>query len=127
MPAHFVQEEIGVCSLSQLFIHSLDFVSCVFEALCAESYKSVYPAYYDVALKGKYSSDPSTAEMIDLIEQSVLINFEALYNESIGNPWFVMRSLMLQQNSNFASYWASSKKVIKKKLEQAVEKIQENG
>jgi len=44
-----------------------EFVGIVMEAMCAESWKTVTPAYYDEALKGRYSADPTTAEMIDLI------------------------------------------------------------
>jgi len=104
-----------------------EMTSAVLEALAAQSYRTVTPAYFDVALKNRYSRDAQTAEMMDLIEQSVLINFESLYNESIGNPWFVLRTLMPQKNSNFASYWATNSKVITKMLQKAVEKIQENG
>ena len=101
--------------------------SAVLEALAAQSYRTVTPAYFDVALKNRYSRDVQTAEMMDLIEQSVLINFESLYNESIGNPWFVLRSLMPAKDSNFASYWAKNSKPIGKMLQKAVEKIQANG
>ncbi len=101
--------------------------AAVLEALAAQSYRTVIPAYYDVALKNRYSRDEQTAEMIDLIQSSALINFEQLYNESIGNPWFVLRTLMPAKNSNYASYWATNSKVIKKMLEKAVEKIQANG
>ena len=45
----------------------LEFVGILFTALNAESYREVYPVYYDVALKNKYSEDPETAKMIDLI------------------------------------------------------------
>ena len=65
--------------------------------------------------------------MMDLIQNSAIINFEQLYNESIGNPWFVLRTLMPAQNSNYASYWATNSKVITKMLDRAVQKIQENG
>ena len=101
--------------------------AAVLEALAAQSYRTVTPAYYDVALKNRYSRDEETAEMIDLIQSSALINFEQLYNESIGNPWFVLRTLMPAKNSNYASYWATNSKVINKMLEKAVEKIQANG
>jgi len=101
--------------------------AAVLEALGAQSYRTVTPAYFDVALKNRYSRDEQTAEMMDLIQDSALINFEQLYNESIGNPWFVLRTLMPAQNSNYASYWATNSKVITKMLQKAVEKIQENG
>ena len=104
-----------------------EMTSAVLEALAAQSYRTVTPAYFDVALKNRYSRDEQTAQMMDLIEQSVLINFESLYNESIGNPWFVLRTLMPQKNSNFASYWATNSKVITKMLDKAIQKIQDNG
>jgi len=101
--------------------------AAVLEALGAQSYRTVTPAYFDVALKNRYSRDEQTAEMMDLIQDSALINFEQLYNESIGNPWFVLRTLMPQKNSNYASYWATNSKVITKMLQKAVEKIEANG
>jgi GNAT superfamily N-acetyltransferase len=76
----------------------------VLEALAAQSYRTVTPAYFDVALKNRYSRDEQTAEMMDLIQNSAIINFEQLYNESIGNPWFVLRTLMPAQNSNYAFF-----------------------
>ncbi len=101
--------------------------AAVLEALAAQSYRTVTPAYFDVALKNRYSRDEQTAEMMDLIQNSAIINFEQLYNESIGNPWFVLRMLLPAKNSNYASYWATNSKVITKMLEKAVEKIQANG
>ncbi|MBQ2546900.1 MAG: hypothetical protein II557_11480 [Clostridia bacterium] len=47
--------------------------------------------------------------MTDFIKDSVLINFESLYNRAIGQPRFVLRSLMPKKDKNFASYWASNK------------------
>ena len=44
-----------------------DMVGIIMEALNAESWKTVSPAYYDEALKGRYSADPTTAEVVDLI------------------------------------------------------------
>jgi len=41
--------------------NNVDFIGTVYEALSAESYKKVYPIYYDSALKGKYSEEPETA------------------------------------------------------------------
>ena len=99
-------------------------MSCaVMEAMAAQSWRSTTPVYFDMALKSRYSRDPETSAMMDLIKDSVLINFESLYNESIGNPWFVLRTLMPQKKDNFASYWASSKKVITKTMEKAMDKL----
>ena len=63
--------------------------------------------------------------MTYLIKDSVLINFESLYNRAIGQPRFVLRSLMPKKDKNFASYWASDKKLLARNLEKAVEKLKE--
>ncbi|MBR4959265.1 MAG: hypothetical protein IKY52_00030 [Clostridia bacterium] len=97
----------------------------VLEALAAQSYRTVTPSFFDIALKNRYSRDEETAQMMDLIKDSVLINFESLYNESIGYPWTVLRSLMPQKSNNFASYWAGCENGIKTRLEEAVRLIQE--
>ena len=65
--------------------------------------------------------------MTDFIKDSVFINFESLYNRAIGQPRFVLRSLMPKKDKNSASYWASNKKLLARNLEKAVEKLKELG
>ena len=65
--------------------------------------------------------------MMDLIKDSVYINFESLYNRAIGQPWFVLRNLMPQKDKNFASYWASNKKLLAKNLDKAIGKLKDLG
>jgi len=95
------------------------FVGMIFEALSAESYRSVYPAYYDVALKGKYSSDPSTAEMIDIIMAGRKFEVSFQFGEEhFARLPYLFRDLLLSPNQKLASKWASAEKSINKKLEQ---------
>lgn len=56
----------------------------VLEAMAAESYKNLRPAYYESALKSKYSRDADSAAMIDLLSNSVRSDFVLIYSESIG-------------------------------------------
>ena len=100
-----------------------DVTGAVMEAIAAENYRKVTPALFDVTMKRKYSRDPESAAMIDLIQQSVLINFECIYNGSIGTPWDTLRVLMSKKSSDFASYWAKQEKTVEKALSKAVEKI----
>ena len=48
-----------------------------------------------------------------------------MYNESIGNPWFIMRNLMAKKSSDFASYWAKQQAVVEKGLDKAIQQIEE--
>ncbi len=96
-----------------------EFVGMIFEALAAESYRSVYPAYYDVALKGKYSSDPSTAEMIDIIMSGRKFDVSFQFGEKhFARLPYIFRDLLLSPSQKLASKWASVEKSINKKLEE---------
>ena len=63
------------------------------EAMCAESYRTVTPAYYDVALKVKYARDEEAAAMLDIATQSIVFDFGYLYNESIASNTALFRSM----------------------------------
>lgn len=119
-----VQDSLSLWSIP-IDVRNTELSGAVLEALAAQSYRTVTPAYFDTALKNRYSRDTDTAEMVDLLKNSIYINFESLYNEVIGNPWFVLRTLMPKKSNNFASHWAGSEKTIQTKLADAVKLIEE--
>ena len=63
------------------------------EAMCAESYRTVTPAYYDVALKVKYARDEDAAAMLDLATQSIVFDFGYLYNQYISSNTALFRTM----------------------------------
>ena len=63
------------------------------EAMCAESYRTVTPAYYDVALKVKYARDEDAAAMLDLATQSIVFDFGYLYNQYISSNTSLFRTM----------------------------------
>lgn len=93
-----------------------EFLGIVMEALNAESYKTVYPAYYDTALKGKYSADPETAEMVDLIMAGRVYEFSFQFGEFCSNLPYMFRYQLYDGNPDLASKLASSSKVMAKQL-----------
>lgn len=119
-----VQDSLTLFSVP-IDCQKVDIAGATMEAIAAENYRKVTPTVYDVAMKTKYSRDPESAAMIDLIQASVLINFESIYNESIGNPWFIMRFMMQNKNKDFASYWAKEQGKVEKALKKAVTQIRE--
>ncbi|MBE6608506.1 MAG: extracellular solute-binding protein [Ruminococcaceae bacterium] len=81
----------------------------VLEALCAESYRSVRPRYYEDALKFKYTTDLDSAEMIDILSENAYMDFVLVwafssYFNGIGN---YLRSCM---NNGTASVSSQLKK-----------------
>ncbi len=94
-----------------------EFLGMIYEALCAESYRRVYPAYYDTALKGKYSSDAETADMLDLIMAGRKFDFSFQFGEKLGNLPYLFRSLLDAKSPNIASKWASAEKSLNRYME----------
>ncbi len=57
------------------------------ELMAAESLRLVTPAYYDSALKYKYTRDDDSAEMIDIIRDSVYVDFALAWDRLITDNW----------------------------------------
>lgn len=74
----------------------------VLEALCAEHSQSVRPKYYDEALKYKYTRDDGSADMIDIVRDSVFTDFVFSWSHSIGDITHKMRPLPASAASTFA-------------------------
>ena len=85
------------------------------EAMNAENYKSVIPEYLDTALKGKYSRDEKTAEMIDLVNESAYFDF-AFVNASTGTATWIGYQL-LHGSENIVSTYEKSRVSLDQKLE----------
>ena len=85
----------------------LDTVSAVLEALCRETGETVLPAYYETALKIKYSRDDSTSQMLDIIRDGVSCVFPLAYGNYCENvPLFHAFTDPLQNKSvDFVSNW----------------------
>lgn len=67
-----------------LALDKIPMVASVLEAMCSMTSKMVIPVYYDVALKNKYSRDQTTAQMIDLIHDSITADFCFCWGDTVG-------------------------------------------
>ena len=121
-----VQDAVTLWSIP-IDVRNSDMSAAVMEALAAQSWRTVTPAFFDVALKYRYSRDKQTAEMLDLIRDNIFINFECVYGESFNYPYHVMRNMMTEKYSNFASYWRARKRATQKALNDIVEKFRALG
>lgn len=114
-------DKFTVFSVPLTAVNNTEFIGIIYEALCAESYKTVYPTYYDTALKGKYSSDPTTAEMIDLVMSGRNFDFSFQFAESCFRqvPYFV-RQCLQSNDPNIASKYAAIEKALGKSIEKTL-------
>ncbi len=87
----------------------LEFVGIITEAMCAESFKQVLPAYYDVCLKSRYADEPDDAEMIELCVDSRVFDMGYVYDGWNGVSFYIQR-LIADRNKDIASYYAKNEK-----------------
>lgn len=98
----------------------------IMEALNFENYKTVYPAYKDVALERKYARDEESADMIDIIVDGVYLDFGMLFYEQLDLSTLYMNTL-LEKYDSYATFWAKQEKAMTKKLDKIIETMMENG
>lgn len=99
----------------------VDTVSAVIEALCAESYRIVMPAYYETALKVKYARDDLSTQMIDVIHDSIWTDFTYIYSPALNNIGTIYRTLMGGKKYDLASEYAAREKAVIAGLDKLVD------
>jgi len=97
----------------------------VLEALSSANHKNLLPAYYEVALKTKYTADDDSARMYDIIRDGMTLNFGYIYSNAVGDPTRPFMYGMTGQ-SEWASYLASVKPSVATSTETYLEKIKNN-
>lgn len=95
----------------------IDAAAATIEAMCAEGYRSVVPAYYETALKVKYSRDDETSQMLDMISDSVVFDFAFIYSASLSNVMQQFRELVKLNSGTAASTMESNYPKFEAKLE----------
>ncbi|MCL2813108.1 MAG: hypothetical protein FWD23_00760 [Oscillospiraceae bacterium] len=64
------------------------------EAVAAEGYRTVTPAYFDVALKNKYSRDDESFQILDMLAGQITFQPAIIYSGSLGNIGHLMRQII---------------------------------
>ena len=91
----------------------LDFVGTITEALCAESYKTVVPALYEVVFKTRYADLKEDAEMMDLIMNTRMFDIGYMYDNWLGAsfwPEYMLNGGISDVASYYASNWPAAEK-----------------
>lgn len=89
-------------------VQDLEFVGIITEALNAETHKIVFPAYYEIALKVKYSHDDESVKMLDMIVENRIFDFGYVYDNWKGVSFIYQRLLRDEKSMDFASYYAKN-------------------
>lgn len=89
----------------------------VLESLSIEAYRTVVPAWYEVALKSKYADTERDSDMIDIIYNTIDTSFIMIADKLLGTGSFFHSMLGTKERDpgEFASFYEKqSKSMIKK-------------
>ena len=119
--------QIGT-STSMLFVpitaKNAELSSKVEETISYYGWKDVVPAYYEVALKGKYTRDEDVKDMLDIIRSSAQMNFTFAYSTMFSPfPNLLTEFRDKSENNNIASIYASNKPQWEAQLENIIETL----
>ncbi|MBE6710893.1 MAG: extracellular solute-binding protein [Ruminococcaceae bacterium] len=118
---HYITPVVAEASGIPAVVADAEMSAILLEALQFETWKSVRPAYYDIALKGKYTQDEVSGQMLDLIFENATCSFAYMYTRfTDGYP-----ASNLGQTEDYASWFASNSKKWQKKMNNLVESIRE--
>lgn len=92
-------------------------MGALLEAMAAESHKTVMPAYYETTLKYKYSSDPESWEMLDIVIENITMDAGIIYTSSLSNVHHKLRSILATRSNTVASNFKSMSKILTKLLD----------
>lgn len=95
-------------------------VGILTEALAAESYRVLQPAYFEVVLKSRYAKDAPSSMMVDLMYDSVTFDFGMTYNSSLG-ILNVIQSNVKEDHNSFSGMFKSTKIVAERKLGELID------
>lgn len=95
----------------------LELLGAVCEAMAAQSYRTLTPTFYEIALKNKYTRDDESSMMLDLIRDGCMFNFGFVNSNSMGNPIHIFRELIESKKTDFASTYTSKENSYNSALE----------
>ncbi len=88
------------------------------EAWASESYRSVTPAVFEVAMKVRYTDDPQVAGMFDILRENISFDAGKLYHYTMEKTTSnLFRDVLLSANpSGFLSKLQASRRILDSKL-----------
>ena len=90
-----------------------------------EAEKTMYPVYFDEALKSKYVRDERTVKMLDILLEGRTADFGTLLQNNLDNISIWFRWMVAEKNRDSASYVGYYQESITAKIEAVIDKYRE--
>ena len=87
--------------------------------MSAETYRRVTPAYFETAIKNKYSRDSETSQMLDIIVAGVHMDYTSVFGQNLDAPIDKIRGFFSSKGNcdHAISSLASLEKATLKRME----------
>lgn len=94
---------------------NLEMTGVILESMACASYNDVVPAYYDVALKVKYTRDEESAEMLDIIFENRIFDYgDTIFADALRDG--IIRKSFEANNRDIVSALTSVEATVNKSL-----------
>lgn len=92
-------------------VKNTDATSAALEAMAIEAYKFVAPAYFDKVLRGRYTRDKESSEMIEYIADHIKLDMAWIHTFALEKLSLdsLRYNLIDNQGSSFSSFWRGNK------------------
>jgi len=94
-------------------------IGAVLEDMAYHAYRLMTPAYFEVAMKEKYSRDAISSQLLDVMYASMYTDFGYCYSSTL-NGVGTLRNLASNKTPDFASWYASKEAGAKKALDDLI-------
>ncbi|MBQ4354814.1 MAG: hypothetical protein IJC71_07950 [Clostridia bacterium] len=122
-----IHDSVTLFGVPTTAVENTEVISATLEAMASESYKQVSPAYYEVALKVKFTRDSDSGRMIDLIASHVSTDFVTLYSNALSDINHFFRNNLGGGKEAISSSFRTSEKVWAKIMEKFLAKLEDAG
>lgn len=122
------QEDYYACTSDRFFVipntcPDTEFVGLMLEGLSAQGYRTIYPAYFESALKDRYSHDDETAQALDLVRAHMVMSFAYTYTGADCYARTLYQLITQKGSKDFASYFREGENKANNKLIDLQEKF----
>lgn len=88
----------------------LEQVGAVLEWMAYESYKNVTPAYYETAMKTKYTRDQISSQIIDILHAKNMTDIAYVFGSSFNSLGYIGRNMIAQKKNDLTSFYAANER-----------------